>query len=293
MSSESDRRRVGVALLLVLAFMAVEVVAGTVAHSLALLSDAAHQLTDAGALVLSLIAMRLAARAPEGSLTFGLKRAEILSALANGTTLFVLAGLIGFEGIKRLIAPGTVDARWMLALAVIGIPVTAANTLLLHSAERQSLNIRGAFQHLLNDLYALGATALAAVAILLTGFSRADSAASLLIACLLVIAGWRLVRDATRVLLEAAPAGMDAAAIGSALAGLPEVVDVHDFHLWEITSELPALSAHVIVQPEADCHGIRLEMEKLLRDRFAIEHTTLQVDHASEEPQLIQVQPWR
>lgn len=290
MSTESDRRRIGAALALVLAFMAAEVTAGAIAHSLALLSDAAHQLTDAGALGLSLLAIRLAARAPSGGLTYGFKRAEILSALANGITLFVLAALIGFEGIKRLLAPGTVDARWMLALALAGLPVTAASTYLLHRAERQSLNVRGALAHMVNDLYALGATAVAALAILLSGFNRADSIASLLIACLLALAGWRLVRSASRVLLEAAPEGMPAAEIGEALAGFPAVLDVHDFHLWEITSGLPALSAHVIVEPEADCHGIRVQMERLLQERFGLYHTTLQVDHASDEPQLIQVQ---
>jgi cobalt-zinc-cadmium efflux system protein len=292
-SPTGDRRRVLAALAVVVAFMGAEVVAGALAHSLALLSDAAHQLTDAGALALALIAMRLAARRPGGALTYGLKRAEVLSALANGIALFVLAALIVLEGIGRLLEAGAVDARWMLVLAVAGLPITALSTTLLHSAERQSLNVRGALQHMLNDLYALAATAVAAVAIMLTGFTRADSAASLLIAALMVLAGWRLVRDATRVLLEAAPAGMPAAEIGATLASFPSVLDVHDFHVWEITTDLPALSAHVIVQPDADCHGIRLEMERLLQERFGLHHTTLQVDHASEEPGLIQVQPHR
>jgi cobalt-zinc-cadmium efflux system protein len=292
-SSGADRRRVGAALALVLCFMAAEIAAGAVSHSLALLSDAAHQLTDAGALALALVAMRLAARGPGGSLTFGLKRAEILSALANGIALLVLATLIAFEGLKRLGAPGGVDGRWMLGLALAGLPVTAAATFLLHSAERQSLNLRGALQHMLNDVYALAATALAGAVILIAGFVQADSAASLLIALLMAVAAWRLVRDAARVLLEAAPAGLPADEIGATLAAHPGVLDVHDFHVWEITSGLPALSAHVIVEPEADCHGIRLEMERLLQERFGLYHTTLQVDHASDVPQLIQVQPHR
>lgn len=292
-SSGADRRRIATALVFVLAFMAAEVAAGAISHSLALLSDAAHQLTDAGALALSLVAMRLAARGPGGDLTYGLKRAEILSALANGIALLVLAALIAFEALKRLAAPGSVDARWMLALALAGLPVAAGSTYLLHSAERQSLNVRGAFAHMLNDVYALAATAVAAVAILAAGFVRADSAASLLIAALMVLAGGRLVRDAARVLLEAAPAGLPVDEVGATLAGYPAVLDVHDFHVWEITSGLPALSAHVIVEPEADCHGIRLELERLLQERFGIFHTTLQVDHAQEHPRLIQIQRWR
>lgn len=293
MSPAADRGKVAAALGLVVSFMAAEVAAGAAAHSLALLSDAAHLLTDAGALTLSLVAMRLAARAAGGELTYGLKRAEILSALANGIALLVLAAVIAYEGVRRLGAPPQVDARWMLGLAVAGVPVNLAATMLLARAERQSLNLRGSLQHMLNDLYALGATAAAALVILAAGFRRADSAASLLIAALMVWAGWRLVRSAARVLLEAAPAGMPAQAVGAALASMDEVIDVHDFHVWEITSGLPALSAHVIVAPGADCHGIRLEMERVLRDRFGIEHTTLQVDHASEHARLIQVEPLR
>lgn len=270
--------------------MAAEVVAGVVAHSLALLSDAGHMLTDAGALALSLLAMRLAARAPSSDLTFGLKRAEILSALANGIALFVIAALIVYEAVRRLVAPLTVDARWMIAVAAVGIVVNLGAVLLLEGAERQSLNLRGSLQHVLTDAYAFAATIAAGVVILATGFGRADAVASLLVAALLVRAGWTLVRDATRVLLEAAPAGIPAEDVGALLAGHHDVVDVHDFHVWEITSGLPALSAHVMVQPGADCHAIRRELEEEVRERYAIDHITLQVDHASEPPGLIQIQ---
>lgn len=289
-SSPADQRRVGGALALILVFMAGEVLAGLTAHSLALLSDAGHMFTDAGALALSLVAMRLAARAPSGELTYGLKRAEILSALANGTALFVIAALVAFEAVRRLAAPIAVDGRWMVAVAAAGIIVNAGAVLLLQSAERQSLNLRGSLQHVLTDAYAFAATIAAGVVILATGFARADAAASLLVAVLMVRAAWRLVRDATRVLLEAAPAGMAAGEVGALLAGHPAVVDVHDFHVWEITSGLPALSAHVMVEPGADCHAIRRELEEEVRARYGIDHTTLQVDHATEPPGLIQIQ---
>ena len=289
-STPADQRRVGAALTLIAAFMAAEVAAGLAAHSLALLSDAGHMLTDAGALALSLLAMRLAAREPSGGLTFGLKRAEILSALANGIALFVIAALIVYEAVKRLSVPLAVDARWMVAVAVAGIVVNGGAVLLLAGTERHSLNLRGSLQHVLTDAYAFAATIAAGIAILVTGFERSDAAASLLVAALMARAAWGLVRDASRVLLEAAPAGMPADDVGALLAGHHDVVDVHDFHIWEITSGLPALSAHVLVEPGADCHAIRRELEEEVRARFGIDHTTLQVDHASEPQGLIQIQ---
>ena len=178
----------------------------------------------------------------------------------------------------------------MVGVGIVGIAVNAGAVFLLESAERQSLNLRGSLQHVLTDAYAFAATILAGVLILATGFGRADALASLLIAALMARAGWGLVRDATRVLLEAAPEGIPADEVGALLARQAQVVDVHDFHVWEITSGLPALSAHVLVEPGADCHGIRRELEEEIRARFGIDHTTLQVDHAPEPPGLIQIQ---
>lgn len=289
-SSTGDQRRVAAALAVLLVFMAAEVLAGLAAHSLALLSDAGHMLTDAGALALSLLAMRLAARAPRGGLTYGLKRAEILSALANGIALFVIAALILYEAGRRLGAPLTVDARWMLGVALVGVAVNTLSTAILAGSERKSLNLRGSIVHLVTDLYAFAATILAALVILATGFARADAAASLFIGLLMIRAGYGLVRDATRVLLEAAPEGVAADRLGAMLAGHGQVVDVHDFHVWEITSGLPALSAHVLVEPGADCHAIRRALEAQVREQFGIDHTTLQVDHAAQRPGLIQIE---
>ena len=277
----TDRRRLGIALALILSFMAVEVVVGIIASSLALLSDAAHMLTDAGAIALSLVALRLAARPAKGAMTFGLKRAEILSAQLNGATLAVLAAFIVYEGVRRLIEPPQVEGALVLAVAVAGIAVNLAATWTLAGANRRSLNVEGSFQHILTDLYAFIATAVAGAVVLATGFDRADALASLVVAALMLRAAWRLIRDSGRVLLEGAPAGVDPGEIGRALIREPAVVEVHDLHVWEVTSGFPALSAHVLVGRDDDCHAARLRLEEVLRERFEISHTTLQVDHVA------------
>jgi len=279
---DADARRLAIALGLIVALMLGEVVVGIFSHSLALLSDAAHMLTDAAALTLGLVAIRLASSPPAGGFTFGLKRAEILSALANGSTLAVLAAWIIYEAITRLISPPRVEGRSVVALALIGIAVNLLATAQLAKANRESLNIQGSFRHILTDLYAFVGTAVAGGVILLTGFDRADPIASLLVAGLMLHAAYGLVRGAGRALMEAAPEGLDPREVGETLVSHPHVANVHDLHIWEITSGFPALSAHVLVHPGDDCHSIRLELEELLHQRFNLRHTTLQVDHESE-----------
>jgi len=282
-----DAKRLGFALGLILAFMVVEVVAGILADSLALLSEAAHMLTDAGAIALALVAARLAARPASGGFTFGLKRAEILSAQVNGATLVALAVVILAEGVRRLIDPPTVDGAPVLVVAVAGIAVNLLATWVLAGANRRSLNVEGAFQHVLTDLFAFIATAIAGIVILATDFGRADGIAALLVAGLMLRSGWGLLRDSGRVLLEAAPRGLDPDEIGRALAAEHHVVEVHDLHVWEVTSGFPSLSAHVLVESDADCHGIREQLEGLIDERFGIHHTTLQVEHG--KPRLVQM----
>jgi cobalt-zinc-cadmium efflux system protein len=276
---EGDGRRVAFALALILAFMAVEVVAGILADSLALISDAAHMLTDAGALTLSLVVIGLVRRPAGGNLTFGLRRAEILSAQANGAVLLVLAGLIVYEAIRRLISPPSPAGWVVIAVALGGAAVNLAATRQLAGADRQSMNIRGSYLHLLTDLFAFLATAAAGVLIVTLGFVRADPIASLLVAATMLWAAYGLLRDSGRVLLEAAPSGMDVDEIRDAIAAHPRVESLHDLHVWEVSSGFPALSAHVLVSPGDDCHAIRRELELELERRFGIEHTTLQVDH--------------
>jgi cobalt-zinc-cadmium efflux system protein len=277
-----DRRRLVAALTLVVGFMVVEVVVGVLADSLALLSDAAHMLTDAGALTLALVAARLATRPAEGGFTFGLRRAEILSAQVNGATLVAFGALIVFEGVRRLISPPEVDGAPVLAVALVGVVVNLAAVRLLSGADRRSLNVEGAFQHVLTDLFAFLATAVAGALILVTDFERADGIAAVLVAALMLRAGFGLLRDSGRVLLEAAPRGIDPEEIGRALAEQPHVVEVHDLHVWEVTSGFPSLSAHVLVRPDCDAQKHRQELAQLLHERFGIDHTTLQVEYARE-----------
>jgi cobalt-zinc-cadmium efflux system protein len=277
--ADADRRALGFALALIVGFMGVEVVVGILASSLALLSDAAHMLTDAGAIALSLVAARLATRPAGGPMTYGLGRAEILSAQVNGATLLVLGLLIVYEGVHRLVDPPAVDAVPVLAVAVAGVGVNLAAVRVLARANRDSLNVEGSFQHLLTDLYAFIGTAIAAVVILTTDFDRADAIASLGVAALMLRSAYGLLWASGRVFLEAAPEGVNPADIGEALAAQPGVVEVHDLHVWEVTSGFPALSAHVVVTQEADCHAARAKLEGVLRERFGLEHTTLQVEH--------------
>jgi cobalt-zinc-cadmium efflux system protein len=288
-SRQSDQRALTAALILIVGVMAGEVAAGAVASSLALLSDAAHMLTDAAALALSLVAARLATRPAHGPLTYGLGRAEILSAQANGVTLLVLAALIVYESITRIVSPAKVDGTLMLAVALAGAAVNllAARILSRGTAADRSLNVEGSYRHIVTDLYGFLATALAAGVILAGGFDRADPIASLLIAALMVRAGYGLVLASGRVFMEAAPAGIDPDRIGRELAAEPGVVEVHDLHVWEVTSGFPALSAHVVARSGADCHEVRRHLQRVLGERYGIRHTTLQVDHeAAPQPPL-------
>ena len=277
---DTNRRRLAVALVLIVGFMAAEVVAGILAHSLALLSDAAHMLTDAGAIGLSLLALTLAARPAGGNRTFGLKRAEILSAQLNGAALLVLALLIVYEGIHRLVAPPPTGGWTVLIVALAGVVVNLLATWELAQANRENMAVEGSFQHIVTDLYAFIGTALAGIVIITTGWVRADAVASLAVAGLMLRAAYSLLKDSGRVLLEMSPEGISVDEIGRAIAGHEHVESVHDLHVWEIASGFPSLSAHVLVPPGDDCHGVRRELEQMLKQDFGIEHTTLQVDHA-------------
>jgi cobalt-zinc-cadmium efflux system protein len=286
-SPEADGRWLTIALVLITALMVAEVVAGTVAHSLALVSDAAHMLTDAAAITLAIVALRLAARPAGGHYTYGLKRAEILSAQINGISLLILGGWLAYEAVRRLVDPPAVHGWLVLATALVGILVNLVASWSISRANHASLNIRGASQHILSDLYAFVGTAAAGVIVVVTGFDQADAIASLVVVALMAKAGAILLRDSGRILLEAAPADLDPSAIGDALARVAGVAEVHDLHVWTITSGQPALSAHVLVAPRADCHRFRVELQDLLRVQFGVKHTTLQVDHVNDEPVLI------
>jgi len=289
-SANADRRWLTIALVLIAGFMAVEVVAGLLAGSLALLSDAAHMLTDAAAIALALVAARIATRPAAGAFTFGFGRAEILSAQVNGAALFLLAGVIAVEGVRRLGSPPDVDAPVVIAVGALGAAVNVAAFWALSRSERQSMNVAGARAHVLADLYGSAAAVAAGIAIVAGGPAQVDAIAALTVAVLMLRSGWSLLHDSARVLLEAAPRGIDPHAVGHALASHKGVVEVHDLHVWEVTSGFPALAAHVTVAAGDDCHRCRRELQELLRERFGIRHTTLQVDHESWQSP-IEIQP--
>jgi cobalt-zinc-cadmium efflux system protein len=274
-----DRKLLALSLGLLVAFMAAEVVFGILASSLALLADAGHMLTDAAALALALVAASLAARPPGGRWTFGFGRVEILAAQINGLTLALFGGWIVVEAIRRLVSPHEVDAAVVGLVAVAGITVNLVVVALLARAERQSLNVRGAYLHIATDLAAFIGTGVAAGLILLTGWDRFDPIASLLVAAFMFAAAWSLLRESGRIFLEGAPASAPPGDVGQAIVSHAGVVEAHDLHVWTVTDGFPALSAHVLVQPGADCHRVRLELERLLHERFGIDHTTLQVEH--------------
>ena len=247
-------------------------------------------LTDAGAVALALAAATLAARPPSGRFTFGLGRAEILSAQANGATLFVLAGVLGFAAVRRLLDPPDVEGGIVIVVGLLGAAVNVGAAWALAQAERRSLNVEGARAHVLTDLYASLGAALAGALVLLRSTSAKPTRSRRCSSSLLMLrTAWSLLRDSGRVLLEGAPAGMDPEAIGRALARHPGVVEVHDLHVWEVTTDFPALAAHVLVAPGDDCHRIRRELQSELGERFGIRHTTLQVDHERAE-QLLDIE---
>ena len=279
-TARSDRRYLSGALALIVGFMAAEVVIGLAARSLALISDAGHMLTDAAALVFAMVALRIATRPARGAFTYGFPRAEIMSAQANGISLLLLGVWFGYEGARRLVEPPQVHGGYVVVTGVAGIAVNLAATWLLSRADRTGLSVEGAYQHVLNDLFAFIATTIAGLVVWLTGWARADAIAALMVAALMLKAGWGLVHDSGRIFLQAAPEGLDPEQVGAETAALDDVAQVHDLHIWQITSGYAILSAHILVNPGAGCHTVRAAAERMLHSGHGIAHTTLQVDHA-------------
>ncbi len=267
----------------------VEAIGGVLTGSLALLADAGHMFSDAASLGLALLAAWLGGRAATSQQTFGYRRAEVLAALANGVALVVISLWILVEAYQRLSRPPEVLAGWMLAVALVGLVVNVISARILFSGHQDDINVAAAARHVMADLLgSVGAVAAAAI-VLLTGWRYADPAISAVIALLVLASSWSILREAVRILLEAAPRGVDATTVGRAMAESPGVVEVHDLHIWTITSGFPALAAHVLVAPGDDCHARRRELERMLRESFAIDHTTLQVDHEPDPTGLLQI----
>jgi len=285
-----SRRALTLALAITAVYTGVEVVGGLVAGSLALLADAVHMLSDNVALALALFAVWLADRPASPERTYGYKRAEVLAALANGVTLVALSIWIFYEAFQRFRDPPDVLGGWVLVIGLIGVAVNLAAGLILFRGRSGNLNVEAAFRHVVADLLGSIGVVAAAVVILATGWLEADPLVSVLIGVLILVSSWSILRDSTAILLEAAPSGIDTRAVGERLACAPGVVEVHDLHIWTITSGFPALSAHVLVGRGEDCHARRLELARLLQDEFGIEHTTLQVDHVGERGAVVELE---
>jgi len=287
----ANRRALGLALGITASFTLVEVVGGVLTGSLAVLADAVHMLSDNLSLALALFASWLAGRPSTTKRTYGYERAEVLAALANGVLLVALAVWIFVEAARRLSDPPEVLGGWMLAIAVAGVCVNLAAGAVLWRSREHSLNVEAAFRHVGADLLGSVGIGVAAIVVLATGWLQADPLVSILIGVLVLASSWGVLRDATTILLEASPKGVDTRALGARLASAPGVVEVHDLHVWTITSGFPALSAHVLVGAGEDCHQRRRELEQLLREEFGIEHTTLQVEHAA--PSVVELTRFR
>jgi cobalt-zinc-cadmium efflux system protein len=288
---QRDERLLVAALCLLTTYLVGEVVAALIVHSLTLLADAGHMVTDVVALVAAIAAARLARRPAVGQWTFGLARAEILSAAVNGMTLVAVAVVVTVEAIRRLVHPTQVGGAALIAVGLVGLAVNLAAAALLHRTERDSLNIKAATAHIVTDAYGFAAAVAAGIVIVTTGWNRADSVASLVVAVVLVRAARSMLAESGRVLLEAAPSELDLELVRRHLIEASYVVDVHDLHVWTVTSGLPALSVHVVITDECFTAGrapaLLDELQACLAGHFDVEHSTFQLEpagHSDHEP---------
>jgi len=288
-----NRRRLWTALTINAAMLAATVAGGILASSLALLAEAGHLLSDVGAIAVGLAAARLAAIAPTPDRTFGYQRSEILGALVNGVTLLAISLLIIVGAITRLSSPPDVAGAGVLVLGLVGLAGNAAAALALAGGERADINLEGVLRHSAADALSSLGVVVAGAVVLTTGWDAADPIVSLLIAVLIAAGSWRLLKEPIDVLMEAAPRGVDVEQVGRAMAAEGGVVEIHDLHVWAVTSGFPALSAHLVVEPGRDRDLVRVRVEVLLRERFGIVHTTLQVVEAGGSSGLIALEDMR
>ena len=277
-SHERNRRALRAALAITLVYLAAEVIGGLLTNSLALLSDAAHMFTDVIALGLALFGVWIAGRPASETKTYGYYRAEILVALMNGLVLWVVVVFILWEAWERLLAPPRVHGGGVLVVAAIGLLVNLAAARLLAGADQHNLSIRGALLHVLSDLLGSLGVLVAAVVILLTGWSRADAVASVVIAALVLFSSWALIREAVDILMEAVPRHIDLEELRRALEEVSGATEVHDLHVWSLTTGRYALSAHAVVAEGAETDHVLAEMTERLAARFDIHHVTIQLE---------------
>lgn len=275
----SNKKALGWSFTIISIYMVAEVIGGVITNSLALLSDAGHMFSDAAALGLSYLAMKFGEKQATFTKTFGYRRFEILAAFLNGITLVVISFYIFFEAFRRFANPPEVISSGMLFIAVVGLIVNIVAALILMKGDRkENLNIRSAFLHVIGDMLGSVGAIIAALLIMFFGWTLADSIASIVVAILIIISGWRVTKDSFHVLMEGTPTNIDVRQIKGSLLMLNHVENVHDLHVWSITSGFPALSCHLIVDTEADRDRILLQAKKILQDNFNIEHSTIQID---------------
>lgn len=279
-STNDSQKRLLIALVITALMTVVEVIGGVLSNSLALLGDAAHMFTDTLALGLSLFAIRLAQRPADETKTYGYLRAEILAALANGTVLILISVYIFYEAYQRFLDPPDVEGGLMLGVAVIGLVANLIGISLLHTGNRQNLNVKGAFLHMLGDAFSSLGVIVAGVIIIVTDWGYADPIISILIGLLILKGASGLVLESVHILLEAAPKHLDMDRIGNEIGGIEGVKDVHDVHLWTITSGVYAMSAHLLIEDQlvSDCTGIVDRVNETLKREFGIGHTTFQLE---------------
>ena len=285
-----NRKRMRAALAINVGMLAAAVAGGLLFDSLALLADAGHVLSDVGAIVLGLVAAGFAARGGGSRRTFGFHRGEVLAALVNGIALVVLAVLIVVAAIRRLSDPPEVDGTGVLVIGLLGLAGNAWATFLLARGERSDINLEAVLRHSAADALGSIAVVVSAIAFLAFGWREADPIASLAIAALILASSVRLIREPFDVLMESAPSGVDVEDVGGAICGVTGVRSVHELHVWTVTSGFDALAAHVVTAQNADRDGVRRELEYVLRERFGIEHTTLQMEEAADPDSLLQVE---
>jgi cobalt-zinc-cadmium efflux system protein len=272
-----------IALAINAAMLAVEIVGGVLTGSLAVLADAGHLLSDTGSIALALFAAGLASRPPGGRRTFGFQRSEVLAALVNGLLLVAVAIAVAVAALGRFSDPPQIDGAGVLVLGLLGLLGNVAATLVLARGEREDVNLEGVLRHSVADAFGTLGVVLAGAVVLAGGSSVVDPFVSLAIAVLILISSWRLIKEPVDVLMEAAPAGFDVEAAGAAICSEQGVRSVHDLHVWTVTAGFGALAAHVVVSADCDRDLVRRRLELLLHERFAIDHTTLQMEEEAEE----------
>jgi len=280
---EDSRRRMWIALGINGGLLLAEAIGGVLTGSLALLADAGHVLSDAGAIVLALIAVRLATLPAAGRRTFGYQRSEVLAALVNGLTLVAISVAIAVAAIGRLSDPPTIDGAGVLALGLFGLAGNLAATWVLARGQREDINLEGVLRHSVADALGSVGVAIAGAFVLLGGSPIVDPIVGLLIAALVLASSWRLIKEPFDVLMEAAPAGLDVEGMGEAICREDGVRSVHDLHVWTVTAGFGAVAAHVVVARDCDRDLVRRRLELTLAERFGIEHTTLQMEEEADQ----------